>query len=59
MSADDRTVSDRPVTVSDEGQVRIVTIDRPERRNAVDRPPPPSRRHSPTSTPIPTPTSPS
>jgi len=27
-----------PVTVADHGPVRVVTIDRPERRNAVDRP---------------------
>jgi enoyl-CoA hydratase len=29
-------VADQPVRVTDEGQVRIVAIDRPERRNAVD-----------------------
>ncbi len=28
--------ADQPLRVSDEGPVRIVTIDRPERRNAVD-----------------------
>lgn len=32
------TTEDQTVTVADEGRVRVVTIDRPERRNAVDRP---------------------
>jgi enoyl-CoA hydratase len=32
------TTEDHTVTVTDEGRVRVVTIDRPGRRNAVDRP---------------------
>ena len=32
------TTEEQTVTVTDEGRVRIITIDRPQRRNAVDRP---------------------
>ncbi|MDQ2724176.1 MAG: crotonase/enoyl-CoA hydratase family protein [Actinomycetota bacterium] len=43
MTTEDTTTEDttrkgQTVTVADEGRVRVVTIDRPHRRNAVDRP---------------------